>query len=91
LQAAGVVLAATRRFRDHHAYTDADVQGLLRLRKQHAGASFVTTEKDAINLGPRLSSLEPVQLVFVRMELENAEAAVDSILQTVAERRRQPS
>ena len=38
-------------FRDHHAYTERDIQDLLKLRQQSEAESFVTTEKDAINLG----------------------------------------
>ncbi len=54
---AGVRLAGTREFRDHHAYTAADVRLLLRLRQQAGATAFVTTEKDAVNLGDYLLEL----------------------------------
>ena len=73
LQAAQVVLAGTRSFRDHHRYTDADVRDLLRLRQQAGATAFVTTEKDAVNLGAHLQALRPIHVVPVRMQMENAE------------------
>jgi tetraacyldisaccharide 4'-kinase len=80
LEAAQVVLAGTLSFRDHHRYNDADVSELQRLRQQAGAAAFVTTEKDAVNLGAHLQALQPVHVVRVRMELEEADAALDAIL-----------
>lgn len=88
LQAAQVVLAGTRSFRDHHRYSDEDVRDLQRLRQQAGAPAFVTTEKDAINLGPHLHALQPIHVVPVRMRLENADAALDAMLATIAERKR---
>ena len=42
-----------------------------------------TTEKDAVNLGALLSALEPLAVVPVRMELEEAQAAVEAVLAAV--------
>jgi tetraacyldisaccharide 4'-kinase len=88
LRAAEVAITATRSFRDHHPYTEADIRELLQLRKQHGAPAFVTTEKDAVNLGAQLHTLQPLHVVPVRMQLENAEAALDAMLATIAERRR---
>jgi len=80
LRAAGIVPASEAVYRDHHAYTEADVRELEALR-QHSGAGgFVTTEKDAVNLGGLLAALEPLAVVPVRMELEEAQAAVEAVL-----------
>jgi tetraacyldisaccharide 4'-kinase len=87
LQAAQVVLAGTRSFRDHHRYTDADVRDLLRLRQQAGANLFVTTEKDAVNLGELLHALQPIHTVRVRMQWENADAALDAMLAVIAERK----
>ena len=48
---------------------------LLRLRHQSGAVAFVTTEKDAVNLGGHLSRLQPVHVVPVRMQLEPAPEA----------------
>lgn len=87
LQAARVVLAGTRSFRDHYRYTDGDVHDLLRLRQQSGASVFVTTEKDTVNLGAHLAALRPIHAVPVRMQLEHADIAIDAMLATVAERK----
>ena len=59
----------------------SDVRRLLELRKQSGATAFVTTEKDAINLGSHLrAELQPLHIVPVAMRLENADAAVDALL-----------
>ena len=71
LRNGGVRLVGTREFRDHHAYSAADIQLLLRLRRQSGAMAFVTTEKDAVNLGGFLSRLQPIHTVPVRMKFEH--------------------
>src|SRR5580693_5312760 len=51
LRAAGIDPAAHAFFRDHHAYTEKDVRDVLQLAQQISAGGFVTTEKDAVNLG----------------------------------------
>jgi len=87
LRTAGVEPVAQALYRDHHAYTERDIQDLLRLRQQSEAESFITTEKDAINLGGFLSALQPLAVVPVKMELVDAASAVDTMLRIVTERR----
>jgi len=87
LRTAGIEPVAQALFRDHHAYTERDVHDLLKLRQQSEAEGFVTTEKDAINLGAYLSVLDPLAVVPVKMELVDATNAVDTILRIVSERR----
>jgi tetraacyldisaccharide 4'-kinase len=91
LRAAGITLAGTRTFRDHHRYSDDDIRQLLRLRKEHGAAAFVTTEKDAVNLGRHLDALQPIHVVPVRMRLHSAPAVLEFILATVSKRKRKPA
>ena len=91
LRAAGVMLAGTRSFGDHHRYSAEDIGQLLRLRKQHGATAFVTTEKDAVNLDAHLEALQPIHVVPVRMRLHNAPAVLEFILATVRERKRRPA
>lgn len=86
LQQAGLNVVATQPFRDHHAYTAEDIQKLLRLRNLNQASAFVTTEKDAINLGEQLRELGTVHVVALRMELDDANAAVNEILAKVNSR-----
>lgn len=87
LRAANIEPIAQALYRDHHAYSEKDVRELLTLRQQSEAGGFVTTEKDAVNLGPYLSALEPLSVVPVRMELADAANAVDTMLRKIAERR----
>jgi tetraacyldisaccharide 4'-kinase len=91
LQAAGVMLAGTCSYRDHHRYSADDIRHLLQLRKQLGARAFVTTEKDAINLEGYLEALQPIHVVPVRMRLHNAAAVLEFILATVSERKRRPA
>jgi tetraacyldisaccharide 4'-kinase len=87
LRLAGCPAAAEAAYRDHHTYTEADIRELLRLREQSEAGGFVTTEKDAINLGGLAASLQPLAVVPVKMELKDADAAIDAMLAIIAERR----
>jgi tetraacyldisaccharide 4'-kinase len=80
LRAANIEPAAQALYCDHHAYSEKDVRELLALRERSEAGGFVTTEKDAVNLGPYISALEPLSVIPVRMELENAASAIDTIL-----------
>jgi len=88
LRTAGIEPVAEAFFGDHHAYTERDIRDLLKLRQQSEAEGFVTTEKDAINLGGYLSALEPLAVVPVKMELVDAANAMDTMLRTIEERRR---
>ena len=70
LRNAGIRLAGTREFRDHHPYTASDIELLLKLRKASGAIAFVTTEKDAVNLGDYLPRLHPIHVVPIRMQFE---------------------
>jgi tetraacyldisaccharide-1-P 4'-kinase len=60
------------------------------LKQRSEASGFVTTEKDAVNLGPYLSALEPLSVVPVRMELEDAANVVDTILRKIEETKHRP-
>ena len=88
LRAANIELGAQAFYRDHHAYSEKDIRELLDLKARSEAGGFVTTEKDAVNLGPYLSALQPLSVVPVRMELADAANAVDTILRKIEEGRR---
>jgi len=88
LRAAGIDPVAEALFRDHHAYTEKDVRDLLQLRQRSEAGGFVTTEKDAVNLGGYLEALGPLVVVPVKMELAEADNAVDTMLRVIKERQR---
>ena len=90
LRTAGIEPVAEAFYRDHHAYSEQDIRDLLDLRQRSEADGFVTTEKDAVNLGGYLAALAPLAVVPVKMELTDAANAVDTILARIAERSRQP-
>jgi tetraacyldisaccharide 4'-kinase len=87
LRAANIELVAEAFYRDHHAYSEKDVHELLALKQRSEAGGFVTTEKDAVNLGGYLSALAPLAVVPVKMELSDVANPVDTILQKIDERK----
>jgi tetraacyldisaccharide 4'-kinase len=88
LRTAGIEPVAEAFYRDHHPYSEKDIRELLALKQRSEAGGFVTTEKDAVNLGAYLSALEPLTVVPVKMELADAANAVDTMLHRIDERRR---
>jgi tetraacyldisaccharide 4'-kinase len=85
LRAAGIDPVAEAFFRDHHAYTETDVRDLLQLQRRSEAGGFVTTEKDAVNLGPYLAGFASLAVVPVKMELADAENSLDKMLRVIEE------
>jgi tetraacyldisaccharide 4'-kinase len=88
LRAAHIEPAAEAFYRDHHTYGGEDIRELLALKQRSEAGGFVTTEKDAVNLGAYLSALEPISVIPVRMELADAANALDTMLRRIEERKR---
>jgi tetraacyldisaccharide 4'-kinase len=87
LRTAGIEPAAEAVYRDHHIYTGRDIGELRALKDRSEADGFVTTEKDAVNLGDLISNLVPLSVVPVKMELLDAADAVDTMLRIVRERK----
>jgi tetraacyldisaccharide-1-P 4'-kinase len=88
LRAANIEPVAEAFYRDHHAYAERDIHELLDLKQRSDGGGFVTTEKDAVNLGGYLSALQPLSVIPVKMDLTDAANAVDTMLRIIDERKR---
>ena len=88
LRAANIEPAAEAFYRDHHAYREKDVRELLALKQQSEAGGFLTTEKDAINLGSHIYALHPLSVVPVKMDLQDAPNAIDTMLRLISERSR---
>jgi tetraacyldisaccharide 4'-kinase len=87
LRAAGVEPVAEAFYPDHHAYAEQDIHDLLNLLHKSEGGSFITTEKDGVNLGAHLPSLEPLTVARVKMELLGGGDILDKILGCTEKRR----
>jgi tetraacyldisaccharide 4'-kinase len=86
-RAAGVAPVAEVIFRDHHAYTQRDIQRLVTMRGELGAGGFLTTEKDAINLGPLRAGLEPLAIAILRIALDRPGELVETILARIAGRK----
>lgn len=87
VRAAGVSPAAEIAFRDHHAYDTNDIRRLVAIRRESGADGFLTTEKDAINLGPLRADLEPLAVATLKLTLDRPADLVDTILARIAERK----
>jgi tetraacyldisaccharide 4'-kinase len=87
VRAAGITPAAELVFRDHHAYNRKDIQRLLALRRDLGAGGFLTTEKDAVNLGRLQAELEPLALAALKLTLDHPADVVDTILARIADRK----
>jgi tetraacyldisaccharide 4'-kinase len=87
VRALGVGPVAEVAFRDHHAYDQGDIQRLLKMRDELGGEGFLTTEKDAINLGSLRSGLEPLAVATLRVTIDRPAELVDTILARIAGRK----
>ena len=81
---AGLTLAGTRAFPDHHRYSRSDVRGLADLASQLGASAVVVTQKDMV----RLASWDlPMQFLALRIQAEwlyeHSQSRVKSILTRV--------
>jgi len=83
LKSANPEIAGPITFRDHHRYEQGDIDRLLDLKKQTSADSFITTEKDLINLGRLSSQLSPLLTAKLRIELESPQQVVIEIIKTI--------
>lgn len=83
VRATGIRPAIEVAFRDHHFYSPRDIEQLLAARAKHSAAGFVTTEKDAVNLGPLRPQLTPLAIAVLTVTLDNPAAVVDTILSRI--------
>jgi tetraacyldisaccharide 4'-kinase len=83
LRAYGIEPSAELSFRDHHAYTIGDMQGLIAARKHYNAVGFVTTEKDAINLGTLRARLDGLEIAILNVTLDKPADMVGTVLRTI--------
>jgi tetraacyldisaccharide 4'-kinase len=83
----GNVIAGRAVYRDHHSYNPIDIQRLEDSARRMGARAFLTTEKDAHNLGDlRLSSL-PIYYCEIEMKVADSSAFQAVLQRTLRERR----
>jgi tetraacyldisaccharide 4'-kinase len=80
VRAAGITPAAEIVFRDHHSYDRSDIERLLAMRGKLSAGGFLTTEKDAVNLGLSLADLAPLAVARLELTLHHPTEVLDAIL-----------
>lgn len=83
LQKAGYDVMLEKTFTDHHAYTQRDVDELIRAATRAGATSLITTAKDAVKLRSLSFSL-PWQALDIEISIEN-EAALEQLILKAAE------
>jgi tetraacyldisaccharide 4'-kinase len=72
------------RFRDHHRYTEADIERLVGVARERGADGFVTTEKDAVKLSEGMRErLGRVVVAELRVELVEEAAAMERLRRVV--------
>lgn len=87
VRASRIAPAAEVEFRDHHAYDKRDIERLRAMQGKIGAGGFLTTEKDAVNLGPLQADLNPLAVAVLSVTLDHPTKVVDTILATIAKRR----
>jgi len=87
IRAAGIAPAKQVTFRDHHPYPKSDIDRLQAMRNKLGASGFLTTEKDAVNLGSLQVNLEPLAVAQLKLTLEDPTAVVNAILARIAKRK----
>jgi len=90
LRGAGCQLKDTSAFRDHHKYTQADIDRLVNHAAHNGAEAILTTAKDAVKL-KLLSFTLPCYVVNIAMNIEGEERFLDHIIRAVDARRPQKS
>jgi len=86
IRAAGITPAAEVDFRDHHTYNRTDIERLLAQRGKLGADGFLTTEKDAVNLGSLAAELKPLAVATLTLTLDRPNDVVDAILARIENR-----
>jgi tetraacyldisaccharide 4'-kinase len=66
-------------FRDHHLYTTADLQRLEKAAQRAGAIAFVTTEKDAKNLGQGKSMAIPIYVAVIDLVIAGESEFMKSV------------
>ena len=84
LRDAGFVVAGTRTFPDHHAYSDRDVASVEAAMRAAGAVEVVTTEKDAVRFGALGTLPFRWRAVSMTLEIDQWDALTAGIEQALA-------
>ena len=67
----GVLVVGSERFRDHHPYTERDLDRIVRLAKKANAEVLITTEKDMVRLYGFEEPELPLYAVSIRLDIKD--------------------
>jgi tetraacyldisaccharide 4'-kinase len=79
LNSYGINILQTVTFRDHHRYTQQDIDRLLQLRASTGAVGLITTEKDQVKLKQFSVALQPLQIAVLKLRIESPEQVVEEL------------
>jgi len=86
IAAAGVPLAESIAYADHHRYTPRDLDRLAAVAHRAGAAALLTTEKDRVRLGTMARNLPaslPLQAAQLRIEIAPEAVAIDWLVASI--------
>jgi tetraacyldisaccharide 4'-kinase len=86
LRQLGMDVAGTMAFPDHHRYKQSDIDRLRNLKARTTARGFITTDKDAINLGALMSQLRTFETAGLELQIEQSADVIATLLAVVSER-----
>ena len=86
LRELGAELVETVSFPDHHRFSENDLDRLRRIKEKAGADAFITTEKDAINLGDLKARLQPLHVAQLRLVLQQPEQLLETLFATLERR-----
>jgi tetraacyldisaccharide 4'-kinase len=81
LRREGFQLAEARSFRDHHYYTQDELDRLTEEARNH-GARLITTAKDAVKLKSLQTEL-PCYVVSIRIDIDGQAELIQAVLNSI--------
>jgi tetraacyldisaccharide 4'-kinase len=80
LKQLGMDVADTVAFPDHHRYQQSDIHRLTQRKARASARGFITTDKDAINLGPLISQLRTFETAGLELQIEQPGDLIAALL-----------
>jgi tetraacyldisaccharide 4'-kinase len=82
---AGLLVAFSRSFPDHHRYSQADIDALIDQAKASGAKALITTAKDATKLGALDISI-PIHVLAIRISIDDDARLVEMIRTATSDR-----
>lgn len=83
LESEGLEIVGKRAFRDHHIFTQPDIEELVREARAIGCGAFIVTEKDAVKLKALECGQIPIYAFRIRLQINEGEDSLRNIIMKV--------